>query len=563
MINSLEPLLSATAAFTTTTWLAALAIIGLGGLLFAFRIAAAMRRGKCPFHFRKSDSPVDSNPAASVDVKRSVLTRTEAPVLADDPDRAALLEDLQGNILRGHGRDFAAHIFISFSKPDDARAWLGKTARQYCTSAAEQEHTTRAFRIALTDGGIFGHVALSANGYRALGFSEKQMPKPLNPRGRQDREGYSDVFALGQKARQRYLLDPPVHEWEPGFQAAIHAVVILAADDEASLNREVDTLKNSLGSAGSVVSIESGTAIFRQLDPHDPKSMANVEHFGYVDGRSQPLFLEDQLEDEKRKGGINTWNPVAPLSLALVRDPLGKNDLSAGSFLVFRKLEQNVRGFKKAVKRLADELGVEPGLAGAMAMGRFQDGTPVVLQKDDGRTDIFNDFDYSKDPRGLRCPFQAHTRKTNPRGEAVGEGDDTVEEERSHRIVRRGIPYGGALTTSSVPEEQPESGVGLYFLCYQSDIWEQFEFIQRRWCNNPYFLEPQRSKDSGYDKTGLDPIIGQAHPTSPGAAQPPKNWPDGWGNQITSVDVDLAGFVRMKGGEYFFSPSLSFLRNLA
>ncbi len=501
-------------------------------------------------------------------VAASVPTQQSVPLAASDPIRQPLLNDLQGNILSGHGRDHAVHLFISFSTDaETARAWLRKTAETYVVSAAVQQARSRAFKLQKTDGGIFGHISLSAAGYTALGFTPAQFPQAVNPQRRTTHGGYSDVFAAGMKSRQRYLLDPAVSNWDEGFRTEIHALVILAGDNADSVQSAASTLTASLTNTtgdtiGKVVARENGTGLTRQLDKNNPGSVAHVEHFGYVDGRSQPLFLEEQLEAEKRAGGISTWDPSAPLSLVLTRDPLGKSDTSFGSFLVFRKLEQNVRGWNRAVSALAAELGVDDELAGAMAMGRFKDGTPVVEQGTSGRTDVHNDFDFSGDKTGRRCPFQAHIRKANPRGEAVGEGDLTLEAERGHRIVRRGIPYGGDLTTSANAADQPEGGVGLLFFCYQGDIWEQFEFIQRRWCNNPYFLEPQKSKAPGYDATGLDPVIGQAHPTSPNPAKPAANWPKGWDSEPAKVQEQLANFVTMKGGEYFFSPSMSFLLNL-
>lgn len=547
-------------------------LILLGAIALYFLYCA--RRGVCPFpHKRRGSAKVAAAAIASaangentvsVAPGASAPVQLAVPLAVDDPVRNDLLRDLQGNILAGHGRDHAVHLFISFSADAaGARAWLRWFAETHVVSAMVQQATAKAFKHRAVDGGIFGHVSLSSAGYRALGFSAADFPQASNPLKRGDRQGYSDVFAAGMKARQRFLFDPEVSHWDAGYQNEIHALLILAGDSESSVNDAVDAVIASLtATVGKVVARENGMGLRRQLDPNDPSTVAHVEHFGYVDGRSQPVFLEEQLDAEKASGGITTWDPSAPLSLVLVPDPLGKNSTSCGSFLVFRKLEQNVRGWNRAVGALAGELGVQQELAGAMAMGRFKDGTPVVEQGTSGRTDVHNNFDFAGDTDGRRCPFQAHIRKTNPRGEAIGAGDSSVESERAHRIARRGIPYGGALTTSDVPEEQPEGGVGLLFFCYQGDIWEQFEFIQRRWSNNPFFLQPEKSKKPGYDATGLDPVIGQAHPQAKGAAHPAANWPKGWGNETTKVDTQLANFVTMKGGEYFFSPSMSFLRGL-
>ena len=45
-----------------------------------------------------------------------------------------------------------------------------------------------------------------------------------------------------------------------------------------------------------------------------------IEHFGYVDGRSQPLFIEEDLEHERETtDGVDNWNPLVPLREVLVR----------------------------------------------------------------------------------------------------------------------------------------------------------------------------------------------------------------------------------------------------
>lgn len=487
------------------------------------------------------------------------------PLSVEDPLREELFSNLQGNILSGHGRNFSAHVFISFSRDQKAsRAWLKSLAGAYATSFKDQQQSALGYRSASLDGGLFGHLALSARGYLALGFKEPYLPRGLSV-DPLDRNKENDVFLSGMKGRARYLLDPSIDEWETPFQEEIHLLLLLASDNRAELEQALTRVLEDASQNSMVVhTVERGETLLKQLDPEDPQSIVHVEHFGYVDGRSQPLFLEEQLEKERASGGISNWDPTAPLNLVLVTDPFGRTENSYGSFLVYRKLEQNIRGFKNATRQLAGELGISPELAGAMAVGRFKDGTPVVLEDKPGRTDVPNNFDFSQDPQGRRCPFHSHIRKTNPRGEAVGfeTGDESLEMEKRHRIARRGIPYGGPLQESDDPENLTEEGSGLLFLCYQSDIREQFEFIQRRWSNNPYFLQPQKDEDSDYDKTGLDPLIGQPHPTSPNAARAPENWPGGWGKETVKVDTSFAGFVKMLGGEYFFAPSLSFFEYL-
>ncbi len=117
----------------------------------------------------------------------------------------------------------------------------------------------------------------------------------------------------------------------------------------------------------------------------DATTGEELEHFGFRDGVSQPLFLKRDIDKEREHSDFSKWDPRAPLNLVLFKDPLGKEKESYGSFLVFRKLEQNVKGWNNdVVNNLAKKLNVPDELARAYTMGRFQDGTVVVQssQKD-------------------------------------------------------------------------------------------------------------------------------------------------------------------------------------
>ncbi|MBD0304156.1 MAG: Dyp-type peroxidase [Tolypothrix sp. T3-bin4] len=510
------------------------------------------------------------------------------PVDQDDAKYADVLEDLQGNILNGHGRDHATHIFIAFDKPDqieNIKKWI---ANLEITSAKVQLDGSERYKQEKIDAGLFTHFALSASGYARLGIPESQQPQGANPQNR-EAQLYANAFQEGMENRQSVLLDPPSSQWEPGFQSSIDAVLILANDDAAELTAEEIQILEQLKDIATLRTIERGLTLRRKFETVDMTNPSNefgvvVEHFGYADGVSQPLFLKKQYEQEKGLKKTRFWDPMAPLKLVLIPDPNGKTvGVSFGSFLVFRKLEQNVQGFKTAEAKLGESLGLSRELAGAMAVGRYRDGSPLVLQPGDGawanstKPAIPNDFNYQDDKLGLACPFHAHIRKSNPRSESVKAGElpfaQSKEEELGHRIARRGITYGGPLSSSDNLRDLPRQGVGLLFICYQSDIWEQFEFIQRFWCNNPNSFEPDFSggANSNYDKTGLDPVIGQKQgeqidPVIGEAPNPPKNWPSQWGKSTVKPEIPQANqfgqFVTLKGGEYFFSPSISFLKNL-
>lgn len=261
--------------------------------------------------------------------------------------------------------------------------------------------------------------------------------------------------------------------------------------------------------------------------------------------------MKEEIERETDSNdGTTVWDPDFPLKQALVADTGGTANVSFGSYFVFRKLEQNVRDFKAREKEIAEILGLtgeSAELAGAMMIGRFEDGTPVTLQRKDGNHNpVSNNFNYESDTKGLKCPFHSHIRKSNPRGETK------AADERDHLMPRRGVTYGNRIWENNVVNSKldedhfPVGGVGLLFMAYQSDIIKQFEFTQQSWVNNQNFSKPN---------TGLDPVIGQGEPTI--LQKQPKEW-----GEEGKRSVDFHGFVSLKGGEYFFAPCISFLKSL-
>lgn len=514
------------------------------------------------------------------------LVSNFGPIDQNDHIYSDFLADLQGNILNGHGRDHAIHVFLTFShgKTKEVKTWIADLASTKITSAKSQLDASEQYKLHKIDAGLFTHLALTASAYDYLGIPKDKQPVEANFQDRSEK-----VFEGGLKSRQSLLLDTPEANWDKGFQGQIDALVILADDNPGDLAAAELEVRQQLKELATIKNVETGQTLRRKFeatvdDSEVQKEFGNVvEHFGYADGVSQPAFLQKQLEGTTSK----YWkNPGAPLKLVLIDDPNGTKNVSFGSFLVFRKLEQNVKGFKTAEAELARKLKLPTELAGAMAVGRYEDGTPLVLQPgDQGWTEsdqpkIPNDFNYDGDPDGLKCPFHAHVRKSNPRLESVKENGrfaGSEQEELGHRIARRGITYGGPLSATDDLDDLPEKGVGLLFMCYQSDIWEQFEFIQRFWCNNPVFLkpgidiDPSASIPDELPRTGLDAVIGQMQgtqfdPVIGEAPQPPQNWPEEWGKVTTKPPIEpenqFGQFVTLKGGEYFFSPSITFLRNL-
>lgn len=519
----------------------------------------------------------------------SIPLDNKAPV---DLTNEAWACNLQGNILNGHGRDHTFNIFLRLPEGDAAR----RVVKQLCpfvTTAAKQESERRQFKNFGIPGKLFCNLFLSAAGYRRLGHTNDEL-RPAFSEPPEDRRQVKSNFLDGMAAHAvEDLGDPPTDRWDFGTKADdIHAMVLLADDDEPFLRRAARALVDYLEDHGCIlVWAERGTAL--RTDAKE-----GIEHFGYVDGRSQPLFLTSDFQthpegkegvvldangriDPARTrenlgpggngGPIDVWNPFEPLKLVLLPDPLAKRADCLGSYFVFRKLEQNVRDFTIAEQKLADALGLdgdERERAGAMTVGRFRDGTPLVLNRTDGLVPPKeNNFRHDvasnglPDKEALRCPFQGHIRKTNPRGDIGTQtgGQVTDAQERERRIARRGITYGVRNrhpNAFQALDDLPAKDVGLLFMCFQASIRKQFAFMQRSWANNQNFVT---------GNVGLDPIIGSLdHEAGQKVNRVDQKWRPEWDDKTSAErPFAFAGFVKMKGGEFFFAPSLPYLKGLA
>lgn len=96
-----------------------------------------------------------------------------------------------------------------------------------------------------------------------------------------------------------------------------------------------------------------------------------------------------------------------------------------------------------------------------------------ALGADPNRNDDFS-YAFPEDKQTQdRCPFAAHTRKTNPRDDL---GKANVE---SRRMIRSGIQFGPEVSKDEATSGKTKSQRGLLFVAYQSNIANGFEFIQQ------------------------------------------------------------------------------------
>ena len=440
-----------------------------------------------------------------------------------------MLQDLQANILKGHGRHRTRNIFLRVKAGKGAAARRGvHAAAPFITSAETQLRDAARFKICGLSGGTVALLFLTNEGYTALGVPTAKHPADAS-------------FRKGMPAQKAVLADPATTMWDPSFKKAPHAMLLLADDCDEPLAKAEQKMLMLLGAGWGKSGSEIGEAVFDGFGQ-------GIEHFGYMDGRSQPLMLTQEMDDEPAPGpGGFKWDPAfGPGNAALVRDPAGGTADSFGSYFIFRKLQQDVKAFKDAEEILSNaqlQVAATAGipapdseLAGAQIVGRFENGSPAISG---GKAPAVpppmpeNNFNYGADGQGDKCPFHAHIRKVNPRDGS----------ERGVIMPRRGIPFGGPEGTFTNP-------VGLLFMAYNNDIARQFEFTQKRWANEPTFQKPG---------TGLDPVIGQGANPRPFYANCPISWGD---PQHRKFSGDFQQFVTMKGGDYFFAPSLTGLANL-
>jgi len=484
------------------------------------------------------------------------LETTPDCVDIDSSNYAALLRNLQANILWAHGRNFARHIFLRFTgSPDDVKTWIRDSVAILVTTAKQQNEQINERRKDKTyDGGLVCGFFLSAEGFKFLGFDTEQFASGAFRKGMKDQtEGF--LRHIVTTVTDTNNKDPKPETWEAGFQETIHALLTFADASEGQVIKAAEAIRTSVAKIGQVLTIEEGT-VLRRKNAAAGGSPESVEHFGYFDGISNPLFTKQDLDEElpENKERVN-WDAGARLSLVLVDDPFSEEADTFGSYLVYRKLGQNFNLFNERVLALASSLKIDPELAGAMVVGRFKDGTPVALaDTPSAGAELANDFNFQEDPDGMKCPIHSHIRKVNPRGTTPL---TSLDSERKRRIVRRGIPYGepmpGVSDSASV-DPCPDAARGLLFMCFQQNVEEQFEFIQRTWVDNEHFPKGVFSLGLLGD-TGDDPLIGQDEDET-------QRWPKKWGSDGGKKAFNFESAVTLKGGEYFFAPSIPFLKAL-
>ncbi|KAJ6571984.1 dye-decolorizing peroxidase precursor [Mycena capillaripes] len=429
------------------------------------------------------------------------------------------LDDIQGDVLIGMKKNQELFYFFSIADATDFKSKLSSDVLPLITTTSQLLNVSTQPITAL-------NIAFSQSGLEALNVT--------------DSLGDS-AFAGGQFKDLKNLGDPGSANWVPEFAGTgIHGVLLFASDTVENINTAVSNLESKLG--------DSITKVYSLQAAARPGSEAGHEHFGYLDGISNPAVNGFTAKPMPGQAVVSSGTILVGETGDSVTRPAWAKD---GSFLVFRQLQQLVPEFNKF---LTDNPIVEDGLTaqqgsdllGARMVGRWKSGAPIDLAP------LFDDPELGADPtrnnnftfahpdatlatNQTRCPFSAHIRKTRPRAD-LGTPEDTF-----HHIMRAGIPYGPEVSDDEAASSTTSTERGLAFVSYQSNIGNGFRFLQQTWANSPNFV---------HSGVGVDPVIGALA----GAQRLISGLDPTDATKTTTLTTD---FVVSRGGEYFFSPSLS------
>ena len=423
----------------------------------------------------------------------------------------------------------------------------------------------------------------------------------------------SDAFRLGMAARSKLLGDPadPRAEGHPsrwvvgGTDAELDALVVLAGDHRDTVTARADVVAHAVKAHRIEVAYREDGDV-----REDPER--GHEHFGFDDGVSQPGIrgraseAPDDFITSRRvapsevpaswvygyPGQDLVWpgefvlgypatspDPLLPGPPRSMVPPWTRN----GSFLVYRRLRQDVGLFWRTMRELAASLAARPGFDGLTAdalaarlVGRWHSGAPVnrtpggdvpALGNDrhannyftfdddtppivhaDGKRDPFPELMAKADPAGITCPWAAHIRKVNTRDAGSDMGGRNATYDR--RLLRVGVAFGKSLADRFAhAKDDPEHGNrGLMFVSIQSSIEDQFEFLSARWIND----------DARPKAGGNDMLVGQ-NAAAPGGVRRCTLFGSGLQQEPVAADRQ---WVIPTGGGYFFVPSLGALREV-
>jgi deferrochelatase/peroxidase EfeB len=478
------------------------------------------------------------------------------------------LIDIQGFILRGYRMPMVRHFLLAVGAPLAARKLLGRFVSG--NEADAPQITTAAdwhvgFEPGPGDNLSAGprckpdyclNVGITWPGLIALEVRER-VPELSFKSFR--------AFIGGAAERAALVGDTGASAPENWFSAfgkgSDHVLVTLHALSPEALAGYTDRLTALFaeGEAFRETWRADGMALMGTKD--DKPLLTTKVHFGYTDGIGMTTI----------RGGPERYppdhqQPCEPWLFVLqdeaenyfLPEPraLGLN----GSFAVFKMIETDVVGFENYLQSNKDK--IDPELLAAKMCGRWRNGVPLALSPDTDSPpggippEQMNNFEYvnadgSGDPKGQRVPVGAHIRRINPRGQPITGQGQPGGSNNTHRLIRRGMPYGPVYDPTQ-PYDDIKRGLLGYFI--NSSIENQYEFVLGHWVNDSEFAGavrlPPKSKD---------PLIGTQDPKESIFVIPQAN--GGPPLKITG----FSSFTTTKAAAYCFLPSITafkFISNL-
>jgi deferrochelatase/peroxidase EfeB len=509
------------------------------------------------------------------------------------------LLDIQGSVMRAYGRfgyPVARYVFLHVNRAAEGRAFVGAITNQVTTSV---EWGDGPGQIKQPDWTV--NIAFTYQGLKDVGLPTSSLV------------GFSPEFVSGMKARKDILGDEgpssPEH-WDPIWRRNrverdqdVHIFIALNARLPALLEESYAWLK------GVVKQYEPGVVVLGGhcgddgaiLDYQDVKILMEnghptaKEHFGYTDGIGDPVYegMPGYSQSPNGRGkqlqdGI--WAPLATGEFLLGHIDEAKEYPSApdpillsrnGTFMVYRKLHENVATFHSYLEEHGRRYPCGTELLAAKFVGRWRDnGAPLTKAPDQASKDKFDalfaaadeqgqdallsDFTYDDDMSGSKCPLSAHIRRTNPRASLQmihEEGDRPGSLKMSvrafdtpgalsnrRRLLRRGLPYGEVTDRT-----RDDGNHGIVIMMINVDFNRQFEFVQQQWINYGNDFKAGNDKEiiagnHSADERFLSKAVIQVDPNSDAAPY---------------LLSRIPRLIETRGGDYFFVPSLTALRMIA
>jgi deferrochelatase/peroxidase EfeB len=476
------------------------------------------------------------------------------------------LADTQGFILRGYRMPMVRHFLLTVGTPAQARKLLGRLVSGN-EADAPQITTAEDWHVGFEPGpgdnpadlprrkpdyclnvGITwpGLVALEVKGHvPTLSFKS------------------FSAFVAGAAERAKLVGDTgasdPQH-WIGGFGGGgDHVLITLHAIGPEAMTAYSDRLSALFAEGGAFKEIwrADGMALMEMKDGQ-PVPTSKV-HFGYTDGISMTTI----------RGGPERYpkdhqQPCEPWLFVLRDDaenylmPEPRQLALNGSFAVFKMIRTDVVGFENFLQSNKDR--IDPELLAAKICGRWRNGVPLALSPGSDSPEgglspeQLNDFEYvnadgSGDPKGLHCPVGAHMRRINPRGQPVTGQGQPGGSNNTHRLIRRGLPYGPVYDPSK-PYDGFERGLLGYFI--NSSIENQYEFVLGHWVNDSEFAGSVR-----LNPKSKDPMIGTQDPAESIFVIPQAN------GEPPIKFTGFSSFVATRAAAYCFLPSTAAIKFIA